>query len=170
MDQITTRTNLLLVEDDADTLEVFSIVLGERYAVSAHRSPLDALRAIDAARPDLVVLDIGLQPINGVECLQKIRATPGYGDVPAVALTGFARDDDRRRFLARGFQAVVVKPILDPADLMAVIDGLVHRSAAAIGPHRYGPPSAAASGLDGGEPMPKFAGRAAGQTGGGRPA
>src|SRR5689334_13109005 len=124
MDDVTTRPRLVLIEDDADTLEVFAILLGERYAVSAYRSPLDALRRLGDPQPDVLLLDIGMHPIDGVECLQKIRATPGHADIPAVALTGFARDEERLQFLARGFQAVVVKPVLDPADLMAVIDGL----------------------------------------------
>jgi CheY-like chemotaxis protein len=165
MPDATTRPTLLLVEDDADTLEVFSILLGERYAVAAYRSPLDALRGLGDARPDLVLLDIGMHPINGVECLRQIRATPGHADVPAVALTGFAREADRARFLARGFQAVVVKPI-DAADLIAVIDGLVGRAAAV----RYSAPSAAVSDLDARKPMSKFSARDAGQTGGQGPA
>ncbi|HLY37511.1 MAG TPA: response regulator [Candidatus Binatia bacterium] len=160
MAETTTRPNLLLVEDDADTLEVLSILLGERYAVSAYRSPLDALRELGTARPDLLILDIGMHPINGVECLQKIRATPGNADVPAMALTGYARDDERARFLARGFQAVVVKPILDSEDLMAVIDGLVDRSAASG--------CDAVPDLDAQARMPKFIARGASQTGRGR--
>ena len=165
MPDATIRPSLLLVEDDADTLEVFSLLLGERYAVSAYRSPLDALRGLGDARPDLLLLDIGMHPIDGVECLRQIRATPGHADVPAVALTGFARDQDRARFLARGFQAVVVKP-MDPGDLMAVIDRLVGRSAAM----RCGPPAAVVSDLDVREPMSKSAARDAGQNGGQGPA
>lgn len=166
MPEATTRPSLLLVEDDADTLEVLTILFDERYAVSAYRSPLDALRGLGDVKPDLLVLDIGMYPVDGVECLQQIRATPGHADVPAVALTGFARDDERARFLARGFQAVVVKPILDSEDLMAVIDGLVGRSAA----ERHGSPSAAAPDLDARRRMSKFATRDAGQTGGQGPA
>jgi CheY-like chemotaxis protein len=157
MADATTRRNLLLVEDDADTLEVFSIVLGERYEVSAYRSPLDALRGCRDVSPDLLLLDIGMQPIDGVECLQRIRAMPGHADVPAVALTGYARDDDRARFLARGFQAVVVKPILDCDDLMAVIDGLVNGSGYRAMPD-----------LDVRAPKAKLAARGTGETNGGR--
>jgi CheY-like chemotaxis protein len=167
MAETTTRPNLLLVEDDADTLEVFSILLGDRYAVSAYRSPLEALRGLDAVRPDLLILDIGMYPIDGVECLRKIRATPGHADVPAVALTGYARDDERARFLARGFQAVVVKPILEPADLIAVIDGLLVRSTPV---RRYDALSPSMADLDAQSSMSKCAARGASETGRGRPA
>jgi len=165
MTDATTRPRRLLVEDDADTLEVFSLLLGERYAVSAYRSPLDALRGLGDARPDLVLLDIGMHPIDGVECLRQIRATPGHADVAAVALTGFARDQERERFLACGFQAVVVKPF-EPADLIAVIDGLVGRSASV----RYDPPAAVVPDLDARKSMSEFAARDAGQTEGQGPA
>jgi CheY-like chemotaxis protein len=120
-----TRTRVLLVEDDEDVREVFSILLGEKYAVLAHASAVDALQAIDTARPHAAVLDIGMHPVDGVQCLKMIRARPGYRDLPAVALTGFARDVERRRFLDGGFQAVVVKPILDHRKFTALIDQLV---------------------------------------------
>jgi CheY-like chemotaxis protein len=126
MDEGMTRTRLVVVEDDQDHLEALSIILGDRYAVFAYTSAVEALQAIDAAKPDVLVLDIGMGPVDGLQCLQTIRAMPGYGEVPAVALTGFARDVERQRFLDGGFQAVVVKPILDHEQLMAMIDGLVN--------------------------------------------
>ena len=119
-----TRTRLVLVEDDRDNLEVFSILLEERYNVFAYRSPLEALNAIDAVMPDVLVLDIGMRPVDGVQCLKSIRSRPAYRDIPALALTGFARDVERQRFLDGGFQAVVVKPVLDHAKLMTLIDRL----------------------------------------------
>ena len=152
-----TRTRLVLVEDDQDCLEAFSIILGEKYAVFGYASAVKAVQAIDAAKPDVLVLDIGMQPVDGVKCLEAIRATPGYRDIPAVALTGFARDVERQSFLDRGFQAVVVKPILDHGELMAVIDGLVNSPAPAAPRTPAHParrsalptPSAAAAHLDG---------------------
>jgi CheY-like chemotaxis protein len=120
-----TPTRLVLVEDDPDNLEALSILLAEKYAVVGCASAVEAVTAIEAARPDVLVLDIGMHPVDGVQCLEMIRALPGHRDVPAVALTGFARDVERRRFLDGGFQAVVVKPVLDVAALLAVIDGLV---------------------------------------------
>jgi CheY-like chemotaxis protein len=119
-----TPTRLVVVEDDPDSLEALAIFLGEKYAVFGYASAAEAVTAIDAARPDVLVLDIGMHPVDGVQCLEMIRALPGYRDVPAVALTGFARDVERRRFLDGGFQAVVVKPVLDLAALLGVIDGL----------------------------------------------
>lgn len=126
MDQAMAGTRLVLVEDDQDNLEAFSILLGEKYVVCGYASAAEALQAIDAAKPDVLVLDIGMQPVDGMQCLKTIRATPGYRDTPAVALTGFARDVERQSFLDSGFQAVVVKPVLDHGELIAVIDRLVN--------------------------------------------
>ena len=130
MDDARTRTRLLLVEDDRDHLEVLSMMLGEKYAVFGYTSAAEALQAIDAAKPHVLVLDIGMYPMDGLQCLATIRARPGYRDVPAVALTGFARDVERERFIGGGFHAVVNKP-MDDGELMAVIDRLVNSSASA---------------------------------------
>src|SRR5262249_54725329 len=81
----------------------------------------EALAALEADKPDLVMLDIGMTPVDGMQCLKAIRAVPGYASVPAIALTAYARDVDRRVFLATGFQAVITKPLLDHRELFGVI-------------------------------------------------
>jgi len=146
------RTRLLLVEDDRDNLDVFSMVLGERYSVFAYDSAAEAVRALDAVKPHVLVLDIGMHPVDGVDCLRAIRGTPGYAHVPAVALTGFAREVERRRFLERGFQAVVVKPVADHEKFLDLIDGLANSPAplpSCNGPRWTGPvPISSATQLD----------------------
>ena len=165
-----TRTRLLFVEDDQDSLEAFSIILGEKYAVFGYASAVEALQASDAAKADLLVLDIGMHPVDGVQCLEMIRATPGYRDIPAVALTGFARDVERQRFLDGGFQAVVVKPVLDYEELTAVIDRLVNSPALEAPRTSRPPPSAAAACLDGRVPKKASGARGSGETDGQGPA
>ena len=104
MDTVMTRARLVLVEDDQDNLEGVSILLGEKYVVFGYASAVEALAAIDAAKPDVLVLDIGMHPVDGAQCLEMIRARPGYRDIPAVALTGFARDVERPLGLIAGQQ------------------------------------------------------------------
>jgi CheY-like chemotaxis protein len=128
---------LLLVDDNQDNLEVLVILLGQYYTVAGYGSAAEALEALDTVKPDVLVLDIGMSPVDGVQCLEAIRARPGYGDVPAVALTAFARPSERNEFLDAGFQAVVAKPVLDPDALAAVIDKLL--AAAASPPARSAP-------------------------------
>jgi len=129
MDRAMTRTRLVLVEDDQGTLEPLSIILGEKYTVFGYSSAVEALQAIEAANPDVLMLDIGMHPVDGLQCLEMIRAKPVFRDIPAVALTGFARDVERQRFLDGGFQAVVVKPVLDPEELITVVERLTNSPA-----------------------------------------
>src|SRR5215468_12615618 len=98
MDNAMTRPRLVLVDDHQDSLEAFSIFFGEKYTVFGYASAVEALQAIDAAKPDVLVLDIGMDPVDGMRCLEAIRAMPGYRDIPAVAFTGFAHHVERQRF------------------------------------------------------------------------
>jgi len=125
---------LLLVEDDPDNLELFTVMLGEKYEVLSYSSPADALMAFQVFKPDLLVLDVGMRPVSGLECLDAIRAIPGYGSIPAIALTGFARAVERNAFLTACFQAVVTKPVFDQTDLEVVIDRLLKSTVPFAGP------------------------------------
>jgi CheY-like chemotaxis protein len=116
---------LLLVDDNRDILDMLTLSLSEKYTVLGCQSAAEALAALETSRADVLMLDIRMSPIDGVQCLEAIRAMPGYADTPAIALTALARDSDRRAFLAAGFQAVAVKPILDQSELEALIDMLL---------------------------------------------
>jgi CheY-like chemotaxis protein len=125
---------LLLVDDNRDNLEILTVILGERYAVAGCGSAGEALEILQTFRPDVVVLDIRMTPVDGLQCLAEIRARPGYSDIPAIALTALARDVEKRRFLAGGFQAVVTKPILDHREVEAVIEALLSSAASSVSP------------------------------------
>jgi CheY-like chemotaxis protein len=119
---------LLVVDDNADILEMLTVLLSEKYCVSGCASAAEALKALETSRPDILMLDIRMSPVDGLQCLEAIRANPRYAQTPAIALTAFAGDAERQAFLAGGFQAVVAKPILDPAELETLIDGLLDSS------------------------------------------
>lgn len=118
---------LLLVEDHADTLDVLAMTLREHFGVVACRSAAEALVALETEPVDVALLDIGMAPMDGLQCIAAIRAMPGYAGLPAIALTAHARDVDRHSFLTAGFQAVVTKPVFDQRELVATI-GTVLRS------------------------------------------
>ena len=105
-----TTARLLVVEDNQDNLDLLTFILSEKYRVFSYGCPQEALRALDTAKPDLLLLDIGMSPVDGVECLKAIRARPGYGTTPAIAVTGYS---DHASFQAAGFQAVITKPIFE---------------------------------------------------------
>jgi CheY-like chemotaxis protein len=115
---------LLVVEDNQDTLDLLTLWLSEKYRVFSYGCAPEALTALETAQPDLLLLDIGMGPIDGLECLKAIRAMPRYGNIPAIALTGYARDSEREAFRAAGFQAVLAKPILDDELFAAITEVL----------------------------------------------
>ena len=121
---------LLLVDDNPDNLEIVGVLLSQKYDVFSYGSAREALSALESVNPDLLVLDIRMRAVDGVQCLEAIRALPGYGSIPAIALTAFARDEEKKAFLDAGFQAVVTKPVLDDAPLIETIDKLLRAPAA----------------------------------------
>jgi signal transduction histidine kinase/ActR/RegA family two-component response regulator len=122
---------VLVVDDQADSCAFTSLVLTEAGAsVIAVASAQEALyHVLDQQKPDVLVSDIGLPEEDGYALVRQIREHEAEhgGFLPAIALTGFARAEDRNRILAAGFQAHVSKP-LDPAELTGVIAGLVRAS------------------------------------------
>jgi PAS domain S-box-containing protein len=117
------NVRVLVVEDDPDTRDLVERLLREHRAeVVTAASAQDALAALAATSPDILVSDIGLPEMDGYELIQTIRrrdAAAG-GRIPAVALTAFARSEDRTRALRAGYQAHVAKPV-EPAELVATV-------------------------------------------------
>jgi len=118
-DRLLDGVDTLLVDDDEETLTLFRDTLEAAGArVRAVISAADALRACDERPPDLLVTDLGLPEMDGLQLLQIIRTK--HPNLPAVAVTGYARLGDRARSLAAGFQAHVSKPI-DPAPFVRAL-------------------------------------------------
>jgi CheY-like chemotaxis protein len=111
--------DILLVDDEEDTLTMFRESLEAAGAsVRAVTTAADAMREYDQRPPDLVVTDLVLPGTDGFELLRLIREkNPG---IPAVAVTGYARLDDRARALGAGFQAHFAKPVHPSAFVRAL--------------------------------------------------
>lgn len=107
---------ILVVDDEPDTLEMFHDALEAASAEvrSAATGPA-ALALAETWPPDLIVTDLGLPGMDGYELLAAIRTKRPAAACPAVAVSAYARLDDRSRALAAGFQAHVAKPIEPPA-------------------------------------------------------
>jgi PAS domain S-box-containing protein len=113
---------ILVVEDDQDARDLVQRLLeSHRARVVAVASVPEALDRLQTERPDLIICDIGLPDIDGYELARRIRAVSGpLAHVPAIALTAFARFDDRTRALAAGFNAHLPKPV-EPAELVITV-------------------------------------------------
>jgi CheY-like chemotaxis protein len=121
---------VLAVDDDPDALRLLKDVLEAAGAtVTTAVSAAAALDAIDAAKPDAMVADIGMPSVDGYELIKRIRAStdPAIRDLPAAALTAFARSEDRTKALQTGFEMHLAKPV-DPGELVASVATLVRRS------------------------------------------
>ena len=119
---------VLLVEDDDDGRAVLALILDLAGAqVAAARSVREAVDVLGTMRPDVIVSDIGLPDEDGVALIRHVRAREAEGAggaIPAIALTGYARPEDRALLLDAGFQIHVHKPV-DPVELVASIAALV---------------------------------------------
>ena len=114
---------ILVVDDNADGRTLTSLVLTQAGAsVKAVASVREALQMLEVERPDALVSDIGLPDEDGYGLIRQIRQYEAEhgGFLPAVALTGYARAEDRARSLAAGFQAHVPKPV-EPVELATTI-------------------------------------------------
>jgi CheY-like chemotaxis protein/anti-sigma regulatory factor (Ser/Thr protein kinase) len=120
--------NILVVEDDEDARELLAVVLEQQGAtVQAVGSAPEALAVLDRMTPDVLMSDIGLPTIDGYELIKAVRKRERAGAVlPAVALTAYARREDRRLALEAGFHAHVAKPV-DPLELVTVVANLARR-------------------------------------------
>jgi signal transduction histidine kinase/CheY-like chemotaxis protein len=124
---------LLLVESDADARDLIQQLLSEQgTTVQIAASTADALQALQAAPPDVLISDIGTEDCDGFGLIRAIRALPAEqgGTVPAIALTSFARSEERTAALLAGYQLHVAKPV-EQAELRAAIASLAGRLGAA---------------------------------------
>ncbi|AKF10177.1 ATP-binding protein [Sandaracinus amylolyticus] len=122
---------VLLVEDDDDTREALRVALSAAGAeVVDARDGAEALRALDRAVPDVIVSDVAMPVLDGYGFLRAVRARPqvGGGNVPAIAMTAFARPEDAWRAREAGFQTHLAKPA-DPATVARAIAEMTPRRA-----------------------------------------
>ena len=113
-----TATRILLVEDNEKNMKLFRDVL--RTAGYETLEATTGLRAIEIAiehEPEVVLMDVQLPDIDGVEALRRLRADRRTASVPVLAVTAQAMHGDRERFLAAGFDGYVAKPV----DIVALV-------------------------------------------------
>ena len=121
---------IVAIDDEADALGLLRAVLemagAEVITLSSAREGLERLASIN---PDALVVDVGMPELDGFEFISRVRASDDsrVRDIPAAALTAFARAEDRTRALESGFEMHLAKPV-DPGELVASVATLVRRS------------------------------------------
>ncbi|HZH04544.1 MAG TPA: ATP-binding protein, partial [Myxococcaceae bacterium] len=125
--------HVLVVDDEEDARELVRTLLeGCRARVTTAASAQEGLTLLHSERPDLLVSDVGMPGEDGYAFIGQVRALGSKqgGETPAVALTAYARAEDRTRVLLAGFSTHVPKPV-EPLELLAVLASLVGRTGAA---------------------------------------
>jgi CheY-like chemotaxis protein len=121
-----------VVDDEPDARDLIRRVLeGCRARVKTASSADEALASFngDASAPGVLVSDIGMPQVDGFELMRRVRSMGPErgGKVPSVALTAFARSEDRRKAMLAGFDMFVSKPV-EPGELAAVVARLAGRA------------------------------------------
>ena len=125
-----TPPRIAVVEDNADNRLLLQAILGDAYDLDEFENGRDALEALARGQPpQLVLLDISLPEMSGVEVLRRLRADPRLRAVPVIALTAHAMAGNRESYLAAGFDDYVSKPIIDEGVLLRAIERWLPRDA-----------------------------------------
>ena len=125
-----TGVRVLAVDDEADARYLLDRILSRCGAqVETAESGAKALETLHRKRPDVVIMDIGMPEEDGYSVIRRIRQrSPDHGgNVPAIALTAFARSEDRRRAILSGFHMHIAKPV-EPSELVAMVASLAGRT------------------------------------------
>jgi PAS domain S-box-containing protein len=121
---------VLVVDDDSDTRQMLKAVLSECHAeVITAASAAEAIKEIEQRKPDVLVSDLGMPEQDGFELIKQVRETESADNaarVPALALTAYAKAEDRVRALAGGYQVHLAKPV-EPAEFLLVVANLAGR-------------------------------------------
>jgi PAS domain S-box-containing protein len=121
---------VLVIDDDADARLVMSRILGDAGAIVRTASSVtEAMEELRRNLPEIIVSDIGMPGEDGYDLIRKVRSlSPAEGGrIPAVALTAFARSEDRQRALLAGYQMHVAKPV-EPSELLTVCSSIAQSS------------------------------------------
>lgn len=115
-------SRIAVVEDNPDNRLLLQAMLDGMYQLVEYENGTDAVAGLTSSPVDLVLLDISLPGMDGLEVLRHLRENPLTTKLPVIALTAHAMAGDRERFLAAGFDGYLTKPIVDETVLFGAIE------------------------------------------------
>ncbi len=119
------RPHILLVEDNATIRDAFCLLLTESgYEMSCASCGEEALKSLRETVPDLILMDLGLPDIPGLELTRRLKEDEATRDIPVVAITGRAQEADERACRAAGCAAHIAKPV-NSRDLLEMIPAFI---------------------------------------------
>ena len=114
------KVKVLLVEDDYESLEYTKIVLRSTCNIDTTDTGEEAIEMAKGTQYKMVIMDIGLKGMSGLEAVKVIRGLNGYTDVPIIAITAFALKGDKEKILSGGCTHYISKPFT-PTELRSVV-------------------------------------------------
>jgi diguanylate cyclase (GGDEF)-like protein len=117
----TTRAHVLVADDEADAREALRLVLGRDYEVASVSDGQEALDAIRAEHPDVVLLDLNMPRVDGLQVLEQLRADPATAEIPVIFVSGHGDDAMKVRSLDLGAVDYLQKPFSE-RELRARVD------------------------------------------------
>ena len=112
---------IAVVDDNAVNRRLVKAMVKRLYELDEYEDGPTALAGIAQSPPELVLLDISLPGMDGVEVLRRIREEPRFAEIPVIAMTAHALVGDRERFLKEGFDDYIGKPMVDIPAVMEQI-------------------------------------------------
>lgn len=116
---------IAVVEDNPDNALLVRVLLDDSYTLAEYDSGITALEEMRRSPPDLVLLDISLPGMDGMEVLAEMKRDDVLKNLPVIALTAHAALSDREKFIEAGFSDYVTKPIVDEQLLLTAIRRLI---------------------------------------------
>jgi two-component system, cell cycle response regulator DivK len=105
-------STILIVEDNEKNMKLVRDILRHNgHATLEATTGTEGVRIAVTSRPDLVLMDIQLPDIDGIEALRQIRDVPALGSVPVIAVSASVMPDDQQKIVTSGFDAFITKPI-----------------------------------------------------------
>ncbi|NJL93189.1 MAG: response regulator [Anaerolineae bacterium] len=102
---------VLIVDDEPDNLRVAQrVLLHQGSTVYAAENGQEGLAVVAQVRPNFILLDLSMPKMDGWEMFRRLRAEPSTADIPVIALTAHAMEDDRQRATEAGFDGYITKP------------------------------------------------------------
>jgi CheY-like chemotaxis protein len=119
------RKKILIVEDNTETQLILKIYLRDYYDIDTVQNALEALKYIRKNTYDLIILDINLPgDMDGNDVIVKVRTDPKFRSIPILVVTAYALKGDREKFLARGANGYLAKPV-DKMDILKNVRELI---------------------------------------------
>jgi len=106
------QEKILIVEDNPQNMKLIEMTLrGKGYTLLKATDGEEALDMAMREQPDLIIMDMQLPKLNGLEVTKRLRKTSAFSHTPIIALTAYAMKGDREKFISGGCDAYVSKPI-----------------------------------------------------------